>query len=204
MEFSKVIAARRSIRKFKPEPVPEKFIVELLEAGRLAPSGKNLQPARFILLKSPEARANLKRLSPMPFVATAPLVIVCCYDRQAGNATADRMQELQEAQAFSGTPLDANSPQTGVPIKSREMDEAALQAYLAFNAGLAIEQIVLKAVDLGLGSCWVMMFEREGLRALLNLDERYELLALLPVGYPDQSPMQRPRLPLEDLVLKTV
>ena len=54
MELKEVIETRRSIRKFKTDPVPEAYIDELLEAARLAPSGGNIQPWRFVVIKSPE------------------------------------------------------------------------------------------------------------------------------------------------------
>jgi len=59
-------------------------------------------------------------------------------------------------------------------------------------------------VDLGLGSCWIMMFDSEKTRRLLELDDRYDVVALLPVGYPDQSPAARPRVPMEELVIKEI
>ncbi len=82
------------------------------------------------------------------------------------------------------------------------MDPAAVKAYLALNAAIAIEHIVLRAVDLGLGSCWIMMFDSARTKTVLELDDRYDVIALLPVGYADQSPAARPRMPLEELVIK--
>lgn len=84
------------------------------------------------------------------------------------------------------------------------MDQAAIKAYLTLNAAIAIEHIVLRAVDLGLGSCWIMMFDSAKAKSMLELDDRYDVVALLPIGYPDQSPAARPRLTLEELVIKEV
>jgi nitroreductase len=52
MEFSEVVAARRSIRRFRQESISAQTIQALLEAARLAPSGSNLQPSRFIVAQS--------------------------------------------------------------------------------------------------------------------------------------------------------
>jgi len=84
------------------------------------------------------------------------------------------------------------------------MDEESLKAYLSLNAAIALEHITLRAVDLGLGSCWIMMFDREKAKKILELDERYDVVALLPIGYPDQNPPQRPRLELNELVIQTI
>ena len=84
------------------------------------------------------------------------------------------------------------------------MDEEAVKAYLSLNVAIAIEHIVLKAVDLGLGSCWIGRFDRNQVKESLALDDNIFPVMLLPVGYPDQSPNARPRIALDKLVLKTI
>jgi len=204
MELLKVIQSRRSIRKFKSNEVPDDVIRELLDAARLAPSGSNLQATRFVVIKSPAERMKLKECTPLPFVAHAPVIIACCIDREAMGNTLVRYRELMEAQAFVGTPLDDPTLMEAAAKRRSSMDQATIKAYLTLNAAIAIEHIVLRAVDLGLGSCWIMMFDSAKTKSMLELDDRYDVVALLPVGYPDQSPAARPRLPLEDLILKEV
>lgn len=204
MELLKVIQTRRSIRKFKPAEIPESYINELLEAGRLAPSGTNVQPTRYVVIKTQEARAKLKECTPLPFVADAPVVIVCCVDTQSLLSAGERFKELREAQAFVGTPLDNDNRDDDRYKKNRSMDANTVKAYLNLNAAIAIDHITLRAVDLGLGSCWVMMFDKEKVKNFLGLDERYDIVALIPVGYPDQSPSQRPRLDRAELLLKEI
>lgn len=203
MEVHEAISKRRSIRKFKPDPVPEEYVEKLLEAARLAPSGSNLQPARYVLIKSAESRQKLSECTPLPFVAKAPVVIACCVDKRAAGKAEERFRELKEAQAFLDTPLD-NVDAENYNKNRRSMDEAALKAYFGLNAAISIEHIVLQAVELGLGSCWVMMFDRDKVRKLIDIDEGYDIVALLPVGYPDQLPTQRPRIGMDELLLKEV
>lgn len=204
MELLKAIQSRRSIRKFKSDEVPDTAIRELLDAARLAPSGSNVQATRFVVIKSPAERMKLKECTPLPFVAHAPVIIACCIDREAMGNTLARYRELMEAQAFAGTPLDDPTLMEAAAKRRSGMDQAAIKAYLTLNAAIAIEHIVLRAVDLGLGSCWIMMFDSAKTKRMLELDDRYDVVALLPVGYPDQSPAARPRLPLEELILKEV
>jgi nitroreductase len=205
MELLKAIQSRRSIRKFKSNEVPDHTIKELLDAARLAPSGSNLQATRFVVIKSPVERMKLKECTPLPFVAQAPVVIACCIDKEAMGNTQLRYRELMEAQAFVGTPLADDPTLMEAAAKRRSsMDQATIKAYLTLNAAIAIEHIVLRAVDLGLGSCWIMMFDSAKTKSMLELGDRYEVIALLPIGYPDQSPAARPRLPLEELILKEV
>ncbi len=205
MELLKAIQSRRSIRNFKSDPVPDHLIKELLEAARLAPSGSNLQATRFVVIKSQGERMKLKECTPLPFVAHAPVVIACCIDKGAIANTMARYKELMEAQAFVGTPLADDATLIEAYAKRRSsIDQATIKAYLTLNAAIAIEHIALRAVDLGLGSCWIMMFDSAKTKSVLELDDRYDVVALLPIGYPDQSPAARPRVPLEELVIKEV
>jgi len=204
MELLEAIQSRRSIRKFKSNEVPDEVIRELLDAARLAPSGSNLQATRFVVIKSPAERMKLKECTPLPFVAHAPVIIACCIDKEAMGNTLVRYRELMEAQAFVGTPLDDPTLMEAAAKRRSSMDQSTIKAYLTLNAAIAIEHIVLRAVDLGLGSCWIMMFDSAKTKSTLQLDDRYDVVALLPIGYPDQSPAARPRLPLGDLILKEV
>ena len=205
MDVKDAIQARRSIRKFKSDEVPDAAIRELLEAARLAPTGSNLQANRFVVVKSAFERMKLKECTPLPFVAHAPVVIACCIDREAFGHSGLRYRELMEAQAFAGTPLAEDKTLLESLAKKRSaLGPDAVRAYLGLNLAIAVEHIVLRAVELGLGSCWIMMFDGEKTKRLLGLEERYDVIALLPVGYPDQSPGPRPRVPLGEILLKEI
>ncbi|WP_347491201.1 nitroreductase family protein [Desulfoscipio sp. XC116] len=198
MEFMEVIRKRRSIRKYKPEPVPDEYIHEILEAARLAPSGTNLQPWRFVLVKSAEKRQQLAEHT-LKFVTSAPVVVACCIDLTAYKHTPQRIKELVEAGAFTGTDLENISGDEYMK-RRQAMDEKALRAYASTNCAIAIEHLILRATDLGLGTCWIMMFKQSGVRRVLELGENIQVVALVPLGYADQKPAPRPRLPIDDLM----
>ena len=200
MELSDIIAARRSIRKFKPGDISADTVRLLLEAARLAPSGSNLQPARFIVAQSPAAKEALGRYTPYKFIIKAAVIFVCCADLATITTRERRVGELFKEGAFEGVDMDMNDPSAVSPV----MDAEAVRAYLAMNVAIAIEHVVLKAVDLGLGSCWLGRFDRDKVKKFLALDENIYPVVLLPVGYPDQSPKARPRFPLDKYVLKTL
>ena len=200
MELSDVIASRRSIRKFQQKDISADTVRLLLDAARLAPSGSNLQPARFIIAQSPAAKEALGRYTPYKFIVKAAVIFVCCADLTAITARETRVGELFKEGAFEGVDMDMNDPSAVSPV----MDAEAIKAYLAMNVAIAIEHIVLKAVDLGLGSCWLGRFDRDKVKKFLALDETIFPIVLLPVGYPDQSPKARPRFPLDKYVLKTI
>jgi nitroreductase len=200
MELSDVIAARRSIRKFKPREISEETVKELIEAARLAPSGSNLQPARFIVAKSPQAKESIGKCTPYKFVVKAAVIFVCCADLTTITTRETHVKELFREGAFDGVEMDMSDPSAVTPI----MDDDMIKAYLSMNTAIAIEHIVLKSVDLGLGSCWIGRFDREKLKNLLNLNDNIYPVTILPVGWPDESPKARPRLALDKYLLQAL
>lgn len=79
MSVLEVIAKRRSIRKYKPNSIPEQVLARVLEAARLAPSGSNLQPWKFIVVKNQALKQKLAEASRRQFfIAEAPVIIVAC------------------------------------------------------------------------------------------------------------------------------
>jgi len=201
MELSEVIASRRSIRKFKQEDISADTVRLLLDAARLAPSGSNIQPARFVVAQSQAAKEALGQCTPYKFIIKASVIFVCCADLKSLSTRDNRVGELLEAGAFDGVDVNFDS---AAPYASAVMGAEAAKAYLSMNVAIAIEHIVLKAVDLGLGSCWLGRFDRDKLKEYLQLDENIYPVVLLPVGYPDQTPKARPRFDLDKLVLKTI
>jgi nitroreductase len=79
MSVLDVIRQRRSVRVYRPDPIPEEALQRLLEAARLAPSGKNLQPWKFVLVQDDPIKKKLARAcNQQAFIADAPLIIVAC------------------------------------------------------------------------------------------------------------------------------
>ncbi|MGM0471843.1 MAG: nitroreductase family protein [Bacillota bacterium] len=199
MKVEDAIKKRRSVRNFKSKSVSRADLDQILEAARLAPSGTNIQPWRFVVLESAEIRDKLASYT-LDFVAQAPAVIVCCGDWSALSQRKERIKELQEADVFAGTDLaklDPNNSGSAV-----ELSEAEQRTYLELNCAIAIEHMALQATELGLGSCWIKLFNQQGLAKLLDLDDNLDIVALLPIGYPAQAAdKSRPRHSLDKLVI---
>src|SRR3989339_833081 len=68
------------------------------------------------------------------------------------------------------------------------------------NTDIAIEHMVLQAVELGLGTCWVRWFDDNKVKEILEIPKNIEIIALLPIGYPAEDPPQRPRFDLQKIV----
>jgi nitroreductase len=79
LDFYEVIRTRRSIRSYKPDPIPEEVLMRILDAARIAPSGSNRQPWKFIVVKDEELRKRLAAACHnQTFIAEAPVIIVAC------------------------------------------------------------------------------------------------------------------------------
>ena len=78
MEFSEVIQKRYSARKYRPDPVGEDEIQELLEAVRLAPTAANRQPIKFIVIHTAGKEIELRKIYNAPWFVQAPIIICGC------------------------------------------------------------------------------------------------------------------------------
>ena len=199
MDVSEAIKKRRSIRKFKPDPIPEEKIRLLLESARLAPSGTNTQPWRFVVIKDNDTKKKLQEAAHnQRHIGRAPVIIVCCADLKAFKEFPERVDELIESGA-----LPERTREVFIPYLSKGMDTVTkdvLMVAAAANVAIAVEHIVLQAVEIGLGTCWVRWFEDDKVKEILDIPEHVEVMALLPVGVPDKEPSQRPRLSLDKIV----
>ena len=200
MEVFEAIEKRRSIRKYRDEPVPEDLMNRLLEAARLAPSSSNTQSWKFKVITDRETRKRMKDLAlGQKFVEEAPAVIACCVDL---NAFAERGREAMKL-VTSG----AVKPSMEMILryvrrgKERGLDPERVVINGVINVSIAVEHIALAATELGLGTCWIRAFDAVGVEELLALPDGVSVLCLLTVGYPAQDPPPRPRVPLEEIKL---
>ena len=199
MDVSEAIKMRRSIRKFKPDPIPDEKIKLLLESARLAPSGTNTQPWRFIVVKDDNTKTKLQKAAHnQRHVKRAPVIIVCCADLKAFKEFPVRVDELIASGALPERTRDVFIPYLKKGLDTVTKD--ALMVAAAANLAIAVEHIVLQAVEIGLGTCWVRWYEDEKVKEILDMPEHVEVMALLPVGIPDEDPSPRPRLSLDKIV----
>lgn len=83
MPLLDLLRSRRSVRAYLPDPVGDEDLAAVLEAARLAPSARNLQPTTFLVVREAANRLALKEAYPREWFWTAPVVIAACVDRQA-------------------------------------------------------------------------------------------------------------------------
>ena len=157
MSVNKLIAQRRSIRRYLDKPIEREKILECLEAARLAPSADNVQPWRFLVIDNIDLKDKLGKevfsgiYSVSKFAAKAPVLIVIL------------------------ARLDIIANRIGNQIQG-------VNFYL-IDTGIAGEHIVLQAEELGLGTCWVGWFNSRKVRKILDIPKKYKIVSLLSMGY---------------------
>jgi nitroreductase len=179
------IAARRSIRRFTDRPVPRERIDRILIAATQAPSGKNRQPWRFIVLTGP-ARIRL-----------ADLVDHSCGLIRAQGG--DVGSAPSSARIIRSAPVVVVVFETKLPSEWMEFEQGA-RLVDTQSIGAAIENMCLAATDLGLGSLWiadVLYAETEITDWLAKDGER--LISAVALGEADEAPAARPRRPVADV-----
>ena len=194
------IQQRRSIRKFKSYPVPDEVIFELLDAARLAPSGSNAQPWLFKIVQDNETKERLAKAAyDQFFIVEAPVVIVCCADISGYlSGVVSGLQDLGRIGAVQDRIVNIVLDRTD---RMQKMSFDQFSQRIAFNVAIAIEHIALRALDFDLGTCWVRLIDEEAIRAIFGWDETVSVVALLPVGYPGESPAPRKRQPIEEILI---
>jgi len=205
LSVAEAIQQRRSVRSFRPDPIPQEMVLQMLEAARLAPSASNMQPWRFVVVTDTEEKKRLRQIClDQAFIEEAPVVFAACanlsaYSRQASRR---RFQEFIDA----GVELSggfADPALQSIIDSLPEPEPVAVIAPATANTYIATEHLVLTAAALGLGSCWVgAIMDQAAMKAILGLPENVIVVALVAVGYPKSVPPPRPRLSLEEILLR--
>ncbi len=180
MEFEKVIKDRRSIRKFTSQEVENEKLKNIIDCARLCQSAKNRQPWSFMILKN-----------------------------ESKNKVADIMLNLFERNDIDLPGYMNSSKSSANVIKNapvlilvfREKDEDWMIGDL-LSIGAAIEHICLEAVNLGLGALWIrdtVYTENEICKSVGY--ENLQLVSAIAIGYPAESPSQRPRKATDEILI---
>ena len=175
MEVTEAIKTRRSIRKYKTTPVDDKTVAQVLEAARWAPSWTNSQCWRFIVVRDSnikmELSSTLRETNPaLEAVRNAPVVIVAC-------------AELGKAGCYHGEPATDKG-----------------DYWYMFDVALAMQNLVLAAHSLGLGTVHIGFFDAKKAASILEVPDGFCVVEMTPLGYPDQEPEARPRKELSEIV----
>ncbi len=182
MDVIEAIKNRRSIRKYKADPLDEKTLNMILESARLAPSWANTQCWKFVVVRDAAIKAQIADTmvgigggAPNPAagaVRNAPVIIVACAEKCT-------------AGYYGGKP----STDKG-------------DGWLLFDIALAMEHIALTACSLGLGTVHVGLFDAPKVAGILGVPENFMVVEIMPLGYPEFQPNPRPRKEMGDIIFR--
>jgi nitroreductase len=179
--LSQAIAQRRATPSFDGSPIPNEDLKKILEAGLRAPSGYNMQPWRFIVVRSPE---QLRRLRWASFnqakVEEASAVIVACGDAD-GWRTGD-LEEMLDMGRAGGMP-ENYAEQARQNIPNYLSNHPNLTAWLNKHVMIAFTSMMLMAEVMGYDTAPMEGFEQEKVREVLKLPLSYHVVALLALGH---------------------
>lgn len=198
MDIVEAVLKRRSIREYQPKSVPREVLEEILEIARNSPSGKNLQPWRFFVVRKPELIEKFSKAARQTWISSAPVVLVCLGDLAIyrGKMSFSTLQSLLDMDLLS------RSERWDIEVEENSIEKGVGDTLVCFlNVAIIIDEITLIALKYGLGTCWVRSFDVREVRKILDISPRYVVVALLALGYPAEEPKRRTRLSTLDLVL---
>jgi nitroreductase len=180
MDTLEAIRHRRSIRKYKPDPVDDKTLATVLDAARLAPSWSNTQCWKFIVVRDAGIKAQIAetiQINPVmgknpaaKAFTTAPVIIVACAQKGVSGL-------------FNGKTVTDKG-----------------EWWFLFDVALAMENLMLAATSIGLGTVHVALFDAEKVATILGVPEGCVVVEMTPLGYPEYQPDPRPRKELSEIV----
>jgi nitroreductase len=170
MNLLDIIKNRRSVREFKDQDIPESAIDVLIEAIRWAPSAGNLQSRKFFFVLNEALRNKLAR-------------------------TGLRQDYVSFIAKAPLVVVGCADLRIATRYKERGTDLYAIQ-----DTAISVQNLLLAAQDLGLGTCWVGAFKEDEVKKVLDLPDYLRPVVLVPVGYPAQTPKAPARLPKDDCV----
>jgi nitroreductase len=160
-----IIKARKSIRSYKDTPIEEEKLRYVLNAFRRAPSAKNIQPWKLVIVKDEKKKSDLSiACNNQTFIAEAPVLIVAC-------------AKEEEAYGVMGGYMNS------YPI----------------DIAIAFQHLMLAATEQGLGTCWIGAFKEKLVKDILKVPEEIRVVALTPLGYPDEEGRDRSRKDLDQI-----
>lgn len=172
MDVRKAIEERRSIRKYDGREVSDELVKELIDAARLAPSGNNAQPSRYLVIRDDETKSKLKKnnIFVQDFVYEAPVIIACCTDPSVYSKNVEGLDSSDETRAIR-------------------------------DLSIASAFLVLRATELGLGTCYVGWIDKEKIKDVLGISKENLVPYVITVGYSDEKVRPIPRKDISEILL---
>ena len=201
MELKQAIETRTSVRVYKNEPVPIADLKEMIRLASLAPSVANSQPWRFIIV----TRKSL--LEDMARKVALQLDEIPSNDSRAAKNVKSQVEWFatffQDAPALIAIAVESYESvlEKGVVISHDEINRMRNYPDIQ-SVGACIQNLLLSAVDLNYGACWLSapMMAKGTLEKMLGIEEKWKLMAFVAIGKPEKTPAKKTARLLEDMI----
>jgi nitroreductase len=196
--ITQVLLERRATQHFQDRPVPEEYLSAILQFACQAPSGYNLQPWRFIVVRDESNRKRLQKAAMnQTKVSEAPVVIIAF---GIPNEWRRYIQDVFEEGARRGAGAAEDIPAMK-DTATRFLDQIPDDVWLNRHTMIAVTAMMLVAGAYGLDTAPMEGFDPRAVKREFGLPEEAEVIALLAIGFAEAPDKPYPgRLPLEDLV----
>ena len=201
MELKAAIEQRRSVRKFTGDPVPQEDIKELVRLAGMAPSVNNSQPWEFIVITNRDllnkmAEKVSEKISELPESGSR-------VSRNIKSQVEYFSTFFREAPVLIGLALEEYESilERGVDMNHDEINTLRHHPDIQ-TAGAAIQTILLSAVDMGYGACWMSgpMIAKDELEGFLDIKPPYKLVTFVAIGKAQKDPVQKNKKPLDEII----
>ena len=192
------LRTRRSIRRFKPDPIPDSVIESILTTATFAPSAHNRQPWRFAVVKDLSVKQKLADAMAIEF--ERDLEQDKLPQAEIQKRTTRSRERIISAPVVIVLSVDMSDMDI-YPDEKRNKAEYLMAVQSVANAGM---QMLLAAHAEGLGGVWVCspLFVQETIRNILELPKSWEPQAMFFLGYPQDIPEVRERKSLTDVFIR--
>jgi nitroreductase len=178
--LSEAVEQRRATPSFDGSPIPDADLKKILEAGLNAPNGYNLQPWRFVVVRTPEQRRRLRQASfNQAKVEEASVVIVACGDQDGWRTDMEEMIRMGRENGMT----ENYAEQARANIPEYLGNHPNLTAWLNRHVMIGLTTMMWMAETMGYDTAPMEGFEPEKVRDLLRLPLSYEVVALLGIGH---------------------
>jgi coenzyme F420-0:L-glutamate ligase / coenzyme F420-1:gamma-L-glutamate ligase len=198
LSFDDLVRGRRSVRQLRPEPVPRALVEQVLEAARWAPSPHGRMPWRFVVLTRSETKQRLAQAMAAEWQRNLEL------DQQPADVVAIRLEKSMARITSAPVLIMPCLFLHDLDVYPDAQRQGHEQTMAIQSLGAAIQNLLLKAYQLGLDAGWMCapLFCPDVVVRALDLDPDLLPHALLPLGYAAADPKRRARLPLEQLIAR--
>ena len=178
MDAISCLTTRRSVRRFEDRPVSRELLAEAVRLAQFAPSWKNSQTVRYVVVDDPALKDQIAEEATVGF-----------------RKNADTLKNAAAAVIVATVTGICGYEADGSP--STELGSH----WQSFDAGIATQTFCLAAHELGLGSVIMGLFDGKKIAELVDLPDGLQVSCLLAVGYPGEGPHGKAvRLPLDDVL----